>query len=41
MKPKYSRLREETLYGSSVNNVYIIKNTLWETKQVKFGDKQN
>ena len=27
MKPKYSRLREETLYGSSVNNVYIIKNT--------------
>ena len=27
MKPKYSRLREEKLYGSSVNNVYIIKNT--------------
>ena len=27
MKPKYSRLREETLYGSSVNNVYIINNT--------------
>ena len=27
MKPKYSRLRDEKLYGSSVNNVYIIKNT--------------
>ena len=27
MKPKYSRLRDEKLYGSSVNKVYIIKNT--------------
>ena len=27
MKPKYNRLREETLYGSRVNNVYTIKNT--------------
>ena len=27
MKPKYSRFREEKLYGSTVNKVYIIKNT--------------
>ena len=27
MKPKYSRFREEKLYGSSVNKVYIINNT--------------